>query len=284
MNVRALRPGPSAQGSSVGTLRVAGTALPVPIWMGIINVTPDSFSDGGVALSPQQAVARAQQLVAEGAAILDIGAESTRPGAASVDEAEECRRLLPALDALCAAQLGVPLSVDTRRPTVAAQAVRRGVRILNDVSAHSDPAMLRLVLATPDATLVLMHGYDHHIAEKGPLGAPGGYAAVFASLTDRGEQAQKAGLLPAQIWLDPGFGFGKETSENDEILYALHELTGGPFPVMVGPSRKRFVQRLAAGNSLRQLDDATAQVCAVALMKGASVFRVHRPAAMRTAV
>lgn len=258
-------------------LEVAGRPLAGPAMMGVVNVTPDSFSDGGRWLSASAAAQHAEELVHAGASLLDIGAESTRPGSLPVSMQQELSRLLPALDAIMATGLNVPISVDTRRPEVARQALARGVQIINDVSPETDPAMARLVRDS-GCTLVLMHGYP-----AAPEGAqalapvePAYAGQVHRSLVDRATALEQLGIKPRQLWLDPGLGFGKAAAQSFAVLANLAPLATAGYAVLVGPSRKRFLTMNGPGD-IAVRDGLTATACALAVAQGVSVVRVHAP-------
>ncbi len=240
--------------------------------MGVVNVTPDSFSDGGLYLDPEAAIAHGEELVVAGAAILDVGGESTRPGAEAVAEAEELRRVVPVLAGL--AESGAELSVDTQKAAVAAVALDAGAAIVNDVSAlRGDPEMAGLC-AERGATVVLMHMLgDPRTMQRNPT-----YGDVVTEVRDflaaRLEAAVAAGIAEERIWLDPGIGFGKTAEHNLELLRRLSELTALGRPLVVGTSRKSFIGRLdgsAAGERL----GGTIASSVLAAAEGADVLRVH---------
>ena len=254
--------------------------------MGIVNVTPDSFSDGGRFLDPGDAVAHGRALVAAGADVLDVGGESTRPGADPVDEAEELRRVVPVVEGL--ADAGVPVSVDTTKAAVAAAALDAGARIVNDVSAgRFDPELLGVV-ADLGAGLVLMH----MLGEPRTMQEAPEYADVVdevsAFLAERLAAAEDAGVDREACTVDPGIGFGKTLEHNLQLLARLRELVASAdVPVLVGTSRKRFLGTLldrVAGEEgeppPERRDDATLATVVWALDHGARVVRVHdvRPA------
>ena len=252
-----------------------------PAVMGIVNATPDSFSDGGAHATPAAAVAWARALVDAGADLFDVGAESTRPGFSPVPAGTEAARLLPVVRALHEAFPEVPISVDTRKASVARAALEAGAAIVNDVSSLEDPAMAPLVRET-GAGLVLMNGWREHCgAFRGA--APGALGAWVADgLAAARARAHRAGLSDKSLCLDPGFGFGLRGGENAEVLRALPGLVAAarPCPVLVGPSRKHFLAGMypeARGDR----DAATALFCAEAVRAGASILRVHAPAALR---
>ncbi len=255
-------------------------SLDRPRIMGILNVTPDSFSDGGQWQDPDAAVRRGLALIAEGADILDIGGESTRPGAAEVTADEELRRVAPVIAAL-ARQVQVPLSVDTRKSAVARAALAAGASIVNDVSALADPEMAAVVRAA-GAGVVLMHmrGTPAEM-QRAPQYADV-VADVRAFLASRIQAALAAGIGRGQIVIDPGIGFGKTTAHNLALLGALESLAELA-PVLVGASRKRFIGEITGAPADGRLAGSLA-VAVWSLMRGAAILRVHDVAATRAAV
>ncbi|MGB4135833.1 MAG: dihydropteroate synthase [Microbacterium sp.] len=252
------------------------------IW-GILNVTPDSFSDGGRYSTPELALAHARRLRADGAAVIDVGGESTRPGAVRVPIAEEQRRVLPIVEAL--ADAGIPVSIDTLNAETAVAAVRVGARIVNDVSGGlADERMLRSVADT-GADIALSHW-------RGPSTdmyalAQYGRAAreVAGELRARVEAAAAAGIAPARVIIDPGIGFAKTGPQNWEVLRGLDELTALGSRVLVGTSRKRFLsETLGDGADERRRDLATAVTSVLAARAGVWAVRVHDVAATRDAL
>ncbi|HVP63131.1 MAG TPA: dihydropteroate synthase [Myxococcaceae bacterium] len=252
--------------------------------MGVVNVTPDSFSDGGRHLEREAAVQHALALVEAGADLLDIGGESTRPGAGEVPIQVELERVLPVIQALRAAT-GVPLSIDTRKAEVARQALDAGAVLVNDVSGLGHEAALGTVVARAGATLALMHiqgkpetmqvdpRYDDLVAE------------VVESLAGSVDRAVAAGVRRERIWVDPGIGFGKTVGHNLFLLRHLAELRVLGAPILVGTSRKRFLGVLAGGRPPEQrLPGTLASVAAVAVLHGADVVRVHDVAEVRDAL
>jgi len=249
-------------------------ALDRPLVMGIVNITPDSFSDGGRHLAPNAALECAQRLVEEGADILDIGAESTRPGSESVPEAEELARLEPVLAGIVA--LGKPVSVDTMKPAVMTMAAAAGVAIINDVAALRWPGALDAAAGT-DLGICVMHmlgmpktmqddpHYDDVVAE------------VEAFLAERVAACHRAGIAADRIAVDPGFGFGKRFEHNLALLKATPRLVAGGQPLLIGVSRKGLVARLA-GRPESAASDRIGGSVAVALnavAHGAQIVRVH---------
>ncbi len=240
--------------------------------MGILNVTPDSFSDGGRYAEPAAAIEHAQRLATEGAEILDLGAESTRPGSLPVPAAEQLRRLLPVITAL-AGDASLCLSVDTRDAEVAREAVAAGAAIVNDVSALGDPRMAEVV-AKSGAGLVLMHMQGTpETMQKNPSyrDAP---AEVTAWLADRMEHAVAAGIERERVALDIGIGFGKAIEHSLELVARLDELAALGRPVVVGASRKSFLGRIL-DLPVDQRVEAGLAVAAIAVDRGARIVRTH---------
>jgi len=250
--------------------------------VGILNVTPDSFSDGGRHATLESAVAGARAMQAAGAGVIDVGGESTRPGAVRPDEAEELRRVVPVVRAVTEAT-GLPVSVDTRRSRVAAEALDAGAEIVNDVSALAhDPGMAETVRSR-GAGVVLMH-------MRGDPGTMDGLAQyrdvaseVAEELAASRDRALAAGIAREAVVLDPGLGFAKAPEHNLAVLERLGSLTALGHPVMVGPSRKRFLGAVT-GRPVDQRDAATAAACVAARLRGARLFRVHDVAAAREAL
>ncbi|MER7608980.1 dihydropteroate synthase [Nocardioides sp. NPDC127503] len=246
--------------------------------MGIINVTPDSFSDGGRFLDVDAAVRRGLELMRDGADLLDIGGESTRPGAQRVSAAEEIARVIPVVEAL--AREGLPVSVDTMRASVARRAVEAGAVIVNDVSGGlADPRMLPF-LAEADVTCVLMHWRAHSTRMDDFCYYDSVVDDVCAELRGRVESALDAGVRPERIILDPGLGFAKNSAQSWDLLSALPRLQGLGFPVLVGASRKRFLAEAATygrrdPDVAADRDEASDAVAAVAAVGGAWGVRVH---------
>ncbi len=242
--------------------------------MGVINVTPDSFSDGGQYVSAPAAIAHGRQLAAEGAAILDIGGESTRPGADPVSAEEELRRVLPVIEGLVADGVGAEISVDTSKAVVARAAIASGASIVNDVTAlRGDPGMADVIAAAGvDCCLMHMLG-DPRTMQLEPH-----YDDVVADvkrfLHDRMALAVGAGIAEERILLDPGIGFGKTLTHNLELLRRLEEIVELGRPVVIGTSRKSFLGRLT-GRDVAQRLPATIASNVVAYERGARVFRVH---------
>lgn len=263
-------------------LRKQHLELDRPLVMGIVNVTPDSFFDGGQYYDPQRAVAHALRLVAEGADLLDIGAESTRPGALPVDEHEERRRLLPVVTAVARA-VSVPISVDTSKAEVARAALDAGAVMVNDVTAlRGDRAMVDVV-AEAGAGLVVMHmqGIPETMQQAPHYDDVVGNIAQF--LEERSRFAMDHGVERDRIVLDPGIGFGKTLTHNLDLLANLHAFTELGFPLLVGPSRKGFIGQLTH-QSVDARAWGTAAVIALAVQQGAKILRVHDVGPMRDVV
>jgi dihydropteroate synthase len=243
-----------------------GTALV----MGVVNATPDSFSDGGRFEGPEAAAEAARRMAAEGAAIVDVGGESTRPGAAPLDEETELLRVVPVLERL---RGELPLSIDTRRAGVARRALDLGAVLVNDVTAGRDPEMLPLVAARR-AGIVLMHMRG----DPGTMQESPSYRDVAREVEDfllaRAEDAAAAGVPRDRILVDPGIGFGKRLEHNLALLAALPRLAAHGWPVVVGVSRKRFLGDLT-GRALHERRDGTTAAVALAAFHGAAVVRVH---------
>ena len=249
--------------------------------MGVVNVTPDSFSDGGLYLDPEAAVAHGRELAAAGAEILDVGGESTRPGAEPVDAGEELRRIVPVVEGLRG--LGCEISVDTSKAPVAAAGLEAGAGIVNDVTAlRGDPEMAALC-AERGATVVLMH----MLGEPRTMQADPRYTDVVAEVKDflieRLEAAVAAGIAEEDIWLDPGIGFGKTPAHNMELLRRLGELRELGRPLVVGTSRKSFIGRVDGSGPGERLGGTIAS-SVLAAAEGAEVLRVHDVAEVRQAL
>jgi dihydropteroate synthase len=241
--------------------------------MGVVNVTPDSFSDGGRFLDPKEAIAHGLRMAEEGAHILDLGAESSRPGSDPVDEREELRRLLPVLEGLRAALPGVALSVDTTKASVASAALDAGADLVNDISAGADPAMLPLC-ALRGAPIVLMHLRDTPKTMQSEPYYRDAVAEVVAELRLRVEAAEAAGLVPGQIVVDPGFGFAKRPQDNLALVAHLEALASLGHSVLVGTSRKSTIGAIA-GTSVADRLPGTLALHTAAFLKGARILRVH---------
>ncbi len=251
-----------------------GRVIRFPAVMGILNVTPDSFSDGGRYLEPERAIEHALAMEAAGAAIIDIGGESTRPaGAAAVAVEVEMERVLPVIEAL-RGKLTVPLSVDTRRAVVAGAALDEGAAIINDISGlRHDPAMMALAAETGCA-VVLMHMRGGPTDHAGHARYRDVVAEVSAFLARQATVAVAAGVVRSRIIVDPGLGFAKNAQHNLELMGGLSRICALGYPVLVGASRKRFVRAIAGDSESEQLV-GTAAANALAVGAGASIVRVH---------
>ncbi|MGH3032015.1 MAG: dihydropteroate synthase [Gaiellaceae bacterium] len=247
-------------------------AFPRPSVLGVVNVTPDSFSDGGRFLSPEVAVAQARRLLVEGAALVDVGGESTRPGAEGVSLDEELRRILPVLEGL----EGAPVSVDTSKAEVARRALALGAVMVNDVTALRADPELAGVVADGGSYLCLMHMLGEPRTMQDDPRYDDVVADVCAFLEERLAFAVAAGIPEERVCLDPGIGFGKAVEHNLELLARLDELVALGRPVLVGASRKRFLGRLLGDpDALTGPVAASVAVAVLAYERGASLFRVH---------
>jgi dihydropteroate synthase len=263
-------------------IRDGELALDKPVIIGILNVTPDSFSDGGQLSSVNAAVEHGAQLTADGAHLLDVGGESTRPGAAAVSAKEEIARIVPVIAGLVKRGLG-PVSIDTRKAEVARAALEAGAAVINDVSGLQFDPDLAGVVAAANAGFILMHmrgtpatmddlaTYEHVAAD------------VAAELAVSVQKAEGAGIARERIVLDPGFGFAKTATHNFRLLDELATIVAVGYPVAVGLSRKRFLGA-ATGRPVEDRDRATAVACALAWERGARAFRVHNVALTREAL
>lgn len=253
-----------------------------PLLMGVINVTPDSFSDGGRFCDPQRAIEHAIRLVGEGADFLDIGAESTRPGALAVDEQEERRRLIPVVAAVAKA-VSVPISVDTSKAEVAKAAIDAGAVMVNDVTALRGDRVMVEVVAQTGAALALMHmqGSPQTMQQAPHYDDVVGEVAQF--LAERARFAIEHGVARNRIVLDPGIGFGKTLRHNLDLLANLHALKELGYPLLVGPSRKGFIGQLTQ-QTVEARGWGTAAVIALAVEQGANILRVHDVGPMKDVV
>jgi dihydropteroate synthase len=252
-----------------------------PQVMGILNITPDSFSDGGDFFSPDQAVARAARMVEEGAAIIDVGGESTRPGAPPVSVEEELRRVIPAIEALHAS-LSVPVSIDTRKPEVMQAAVAAGAGLINDVNALQATGAVELAarLGVP-VCLMHMQGTPETMQQQPEYGDV--VTEVTEFLTDRAHLCMQQGIAREQILLDPGFGFGKTAKHNLLLLQQLEQLVATRFPVLVGLSRKSMIGQTLGLPVDKRLYPGVA-LAVLAVWKGASIVRCHDVRETREAI
>ena len=247
--------------------------------MGVLNVTPDSFTDGGKYQDPDRAFARAIELEEQGADLIDVGAESTRPGSARISEAEEMRRLVPVLKRL-RGKLTVPLSVDTYKANVAEKALELGADAINDPSALTFDADLAKKTAQANAGLILNHmrGTPETWAKLPPL--KNVIRTIAMELDASAHRAIRAGIDRRQIVIDPGIGFGKRREQNSEILAQIGELARLEFPILAGPSRKHFLTK----ESPLETEFATAAAVTAAVLHGVHIVRVHDVRAMKIVV
>jgi dihydropteroate synthase len=252
-----------------------------PIIMGILNVTPDSFSDGGLYLDQDKATERGLQMIEEGADIIDVGGQSSRPGSAEVDEEEEKSRVLPVIEKLRSLTDAL-ISIDTKNPAVAKEATSMGARMINDVSMLRHGAKLAEVAAESGADLVLMHSRKTPKDMQVDIVYDNVVSDVVRELKLAVERAEAAGVNPTRIWLDPGIGFAKTLEHNLTLFTRLPELAALGFPIMVGPSRKSFIGQICPSAVTDRLGGSAAGVVA-AVLGGALAVRVHDVAVMRQA-
>jgi dihydropteroate synthase len=246
--------------------------------LGVLNVTPDSFSDGGKYQEPDRAFAHALEMEEQGADIIDIGAESTRPGSARISAAEELRRLIPVLKRL-RGRLTIPISVDTYKAEVAERALEYGAEIINDPTGLTFEPHLARTAATHDAGLILNHmrGRPETWAKQPPL--PDVMGSIVRDLEATISRARNAGIERSRMALDPGLGFGKRKEQNAAILARLRELAALDLPILTGPSRKSFLEHPTERETLF----ATAAAVTAAILGGAHLVRVHDVSEMRAA-
>jgi len=268
---------------------VGGRTIEVekPVLLGIVNVTPDSFSDGGVSFAADRAIARSLELIEQGADVVDVGGESTRPGAAPVGADEELRRVIPVIEGVLRARPDAVLSVDTVKAAVAQHALDAGALIVNDVSGFRLDAAMAGVCARAGCGVILMHS-------RGDVGEMALYALaaygddpvadVVGEIRAAVDRAAAAGVAPESIVLDPGFGFSKTTEHSLALLRQLNRVCDIGFPVLVGLSRKRMIGELAGVPAPADRDAASVGAAVVALAAGARLFRVHDVALHRHAL
>lgn len=249
--------------------------------MGVVNVTPDSFSDGGLRFEEVDAISAGLEMTSQGAAIVDVGGESTRPGASPVSKDEEMSRVLPVVEGLVAQ--GVVVSIDTSKPSVARAAIAAGAEIINDITAASDPEMASVMTETGSGVILMhmpgtprtMHEHAHYedVVED-----------VSAYLTSRAEALGEAGLDKERVAIDPGIGFGKTVAHNIALLEGLHRISSLGYPVVLGVSRKSFLGVLTGIEEPSDRDGATAVTTALGFERGARIFRVHEVTGSRVAL
>ena len=247
----------------------------MPVIMGILNVTPDSFSDGGEFFDANHAIAHARRMVAEGAAIIDIGGESSRPGAQPVDPAGQLARVLPVIEALHS-EFGETcvLSIDARVADVADRAVAAGAPMINDISGGADPDMLH-VAAARDVPIVLMHMQGTPETMQNDPSYTDVVGEVCEFLAERADRAMQAGIARGNIIVDPGIGFGKSKHHNLEILRQLERIKRVGFTLMLGTSRKRFMGAICRETTFKDLVGATCATTTLGTLAGVDIFRVH---------
>lgn len=251
-----------------------------PLIMGVVNVTPDSFSDGGHFLQARDAVEHARRLIDEGADLLDIGGESTRPGAAPVALDEERRRVLPVIEALTGA--GVPLSVDTQKPALMREAVAAGAVLVNDVNGFEAPEALAAAASGACAVCIMHKQGDPRTMQQAPQYSDV-VAEVDAYLRQRAAAAAQAGIARERIVVDPGFGFGKTLEHNLALLRGLELIAAAGYPVLAGLSRKSMIGALTGRQVGERLPGSVAAAL-IAAQRGAAILRVHDVAATRDAL
>jgi dihydropteroate synthase len=248
--------------------------------MGILNVTPDSFSDGGLFYSQQKAIERGLEMAGEGADIIDIGGESTRPGAKAVSAAIELKRVLPVIESLVK-QVKIPISIDTKKAQIARMAVKAGAEIINDISALNSDKDMAMAVRETRAAVILMHmrGKPRNM-QKGKLVYDNLMAEITDYLKKSSEKALKAGIEKDCLVIDPGIGFGKTPEDNYKIIKNLSQLKELGLPVMIGTSRKSFIGKVTGGEPNERIEGTAASVAA-AIINGCHIVRVHDVAAMK---
>lgn len=249
--------------------------------MGILNVTPDSFSDGGDFLESSQAIAAGARMVSDGATVVDVGGESTRPGASEVSAVEEIDRVVPVVSAL--AGFGYRVSIDTTKPQVAAAAIEAGATVVNDVSGFRSPEMVELVASTGVAAVVMHMQGDPRTMQANPH-YEDVVTEVAAFLVSRAEALVAAGIDSSSVAIDPGIGFGKTPRHNLELLNGLGAIASSAYPVVIGTSRKSTLKSITGEGDPKRRDGHTAVTTALAFERGARVFRVHDVGASRDAL
>ena len=273
-------------GTSAGRAEGAGSLLrgPGPRLFGILNLTPDSFSDGGDFLDPEAAVRRAGTLIDEGAHVVDVGGESTRPGSEPVTTDEELRRVVPVVEGILSARPDALVSVDTYRARTAEAALEAGARIVNDVTALRGDGRMASLVAEAGCPVVLMH----MLGEPKTMQREPRYDDVVREVKDflaeRADHAIRSGVEPENVVLDPGIGFGKTLEHNLELLYDLDAIVGLGFPVLLGASRKRFIGTITRTEEAKDRVFGTVATTVLGHERGATLFRVHDVRANREAI
>ena len=255
--------------------------LSVPHVMGILNVTPDSFSDGGKHNGKAQAIAHAQQMIADGATVIDVGGESTRPGASIVEVEEEIRRVVPVVEAL--AELGVVISIDTSQPEVIQAAVAAGAHIWNDVRALTRPNALETA-AELNIPVIIMHMRGEPTTMNGLDQYDNVTLDVMTELSQRVSDALKAGVKAENIMIDPGFGFAKNAKQNLKLLKEFHQLNQLGYPILSALSRKRFIGEALGGADAGQRAVGSVVGHLLSIQQGACMVRAHDVKAMSDAI
>jgi dihydropteroate synthase len=248
--------------------------------MGVLNITPDSFADGGRFLSREEALVQARRLIAEGADILDIGAESTRPGSDPVSEQEELDRAAPVVEKI-ASEFAVPVSIDTYKPGVAEQCLTLGATIVNDITGLRDAAMMKTV-KRHGAAAIIMHMRGTPKTMQHDVDYDDVVIDIRKFLAERIEAARSKGI--EEIAVDPGIGFGKTARQNFQLLQRLHEFSSLKAPILIGPSRKSFLGSLASRLPVEDRLEGTIAACCVGALNGAAIVRVHDVRAVKRAV
>lgn len=256
------------------------TEHPATRVMGILNVTPDSFSDGGRFLRTEDAFAQARRMAAEGADILDVGGESSRPGADAVGEQEELDRVVPVVERI-ATEIDVPISIDTYKPAVARACLAIGASMINDITGLEDPEMAS-VAADASAAVVIMHMRGRPQTMQSDLAYDDLIGEIRGFLAERISRAHDAGV--GEIIVDPGIGFGKSAEQNFEILARLADFVRLGVPVLIGPSRKSFLGSLPSALPAEERLEGTLAAVAIGVVNGASIVRVHDVAAAKRTV
>ena len=245
-----------------------------PLIMGILNVTPDSFSDGGKFFSVKDAVAQAIKMEEDGADIIDIGGESTRPGSYGVSEKVELGRVIPVVRA-AVKRFNVPVSIDTTKSKVAKVALEEGASFVNDISGLKFEPEIANIVAAYEAGLVVMHTPSHPVDMQSMTNYESIVPDIIKSLGNSVELAENAGVSPSSIIIDPGIGFGKTTEQNLRLLKHLNEFLILRKPVLIGTSRKSFIGNIIGSDNLDDRLEGTSATVAIGIMNGASIIRVH---------
>ncbi|MGZ3534926.1 MAG: dihydropteroate synthase [Thermodesulfobacteriota bacterium] len=241
--------------------------------MGVLNVTPDSFSDGGLFFDKEKAISRGLRMVEEGVDIIDIGGESTRPGAKPLELEEELRRVIPVIESL-AKRVGVPISIDTYKSAVAKRAIEAGAEIINDISAlHFDPTLAQIA-AKEDTPLILMHIRGTPETMQKNVHYDSLFSEILRYLRDSIQRAESAGLDPQQVIVDPGIGFGKTVDDNLLLIKNLHEFRILGKPILLGTSRKSFIGKLLKADAGERLEGTISSI-AIGVLNGAHIIRSH---------